>query len=84
VDDFSKRAIGNLNDRHREKAKAEAEQIREYAGYLLRDLEAGRVSSTYARSILDSAQAVVVRLAALEAVKETTGILAAEDAEAKP
>ncbi len=52
MDDFQKRAIGNHESRHRDKIRENAEQILEYAGYILRDLDnPGRrsVVSHYAR-----------------------------------
>ena len=82
MDDFQKRAIGSHESRHRDKIRENAEQILEYAGYILRDLDnpARRsVVSGYAGDVLDDAQAIVTRLAMLEAMSDVTGIMATED-----
>lgn len=76
MDAFHERALGNLNTRHTDRARAEAGRITEYVGYVLRDLEAGRLPNRFARDILASAQEIVSRLDALEAIADTTGILA--------
>lgn len=78
---FQRRALDNLTGRHTRRAKAEAERVREYAGWLIRDLDAGRLPNHHARDLLASAQEIVARLSALEAIGETTGILVPEDKE---
>jgi hypothetical protein len=83
MDDFQKRAIGNHESRHRDKIRENAEQILEYAGYILQALDnPGRwsVASHYAGDVLADAQAIVTRFAMLEAMSDVTGIMASTEA----
>jgi hypothetical protein len=81
MDDFQTRALGNLRKRHEDKIRQAAEEIREYAGYLLRDLGSGRTSTSshYAGDILTDAREIVTRFAALEAIGDAVGILEATE-----
>lgn len=79
MDTFQERAIGNHKRRHEETIRKAAEEIREYADYILRDLDQGRTSSHYARDVLTDAQAIVTRFAMLEAMADVTGIVAATE-----
>lgn len=83
LEGFQQRALDNLTGRHTRRAKAEAERIREYAGWLIRDLDAGRLPNHHARDLLASAQEIVARLSALEAIGEATGILVLADSPAE-
>jgi hypothetical protein len=73
---FEERAHGNLVRRNEEKIRENAERIQEHIGYVLQRIAAGHVASTglYARDIAASAQEIVTRVAALEAVEELKGI----------
>jgi hypothetical protein len=77
MDDFQARAIGNLKKRHEDKIRQNAEHIQEYIGYVLARLDSGNVTSVthHAVGIASDAQEIVIRLAALEAIAEATGIL---------
>jgi hypothetical protein len=79
MDDFQKRAISNHQSRHREKIRKAAEEIREYAGYILRDLDQGHASSRFAGDVLTDAQTIVTRFAMLEAMGDVTGIIDASE-----
>ena len=82
MDSFQERAIGNHRSRHEETIRKAAEEIREYAGYILRDLDdhsREAVSSRYASDVLTDAQTIVTRFAMLEAMADVTGIVAATE-----
>lgn len=83
MDDFQTRALNNLRQRHTDKIRQAAEHIRDYAGYVLRNLDSGNTTSYYVRDIASDAQELVTRFAALEAIEETAGILEASDEPAK-
>ena len=78
MDAFQERAIGSHRTRHEAKIRAAAEEIREYAGYILRDLDNGSTSSHYAGDVLADAQEIVRRFAMLEAMADVTGIVEAK------
>jgi hypothetical protein len=77
MDDWQTRALGNLRKRHEDKIRQDAERIQEYIGYVLARIDGGNVTSVthHARGIASDAQEIVSRLAALEAIGETVGIL---------
>lgn len=77
MDDFQARALGNLRKRHEDKIRENAEHIREHTGYLLARLEDGSAASAshHAAGIASDAREIVSRLAALEAIEETVGIV---------
>lgn len=77
MDDFQARALGNLSKRHEDKIRENAKRIQEHIGYALQRIDAGRADATglYARDIAASAQEIVSRVAALEAIGEAVGIL---------
>jgi hypothetical protein len=77
MDKFQQRAADSLRTRNEDAIRTAAERVKEYAGYVLRDLERGRTSS-YAGSLLADAQVIVTRSAALEALGEMGKILEAE------
>jgi predicted DNA-binding ArsR family transcriptional regulator len=79
MDDFQKRAIGNHQRRHRDTIRRDAETIREYADYILRDLDQGRTSSHYAGDVVTAARAIVTRFAMLEAMGDVIGIIEASE-----
>lgn len=79
MDQFQERAIASHRSRHEETIRAAAARIQEYAGYILRDLDAGRTSGRYAGDIFMDAQALVTRFAMLEAMSDVTGIMATEE-----
>lgn len=43
LEGFQRRALENLKKRHTDRVRAEAERIREYIGYVISDLESGRI-----------------------------------------
>jgi hypothetical protein len=80
MDDFHKRALKSLRSRHEETIRASAKTIQDEIGYLLRDLDGERSTpGHYARRIAAAAQEIVTRNAALEAINDTTEILATAD-----
>ena len=81
MDDFQARALGSLTKRHEDKIRENAERIREHTGYVLQRIDAGRADSVslYARDIATSAQEIVSRVAALEAIGEAAGIFSSGD-----
>jgi hypothetical protein len=79
LDKFQARAIGNHQRRHEAKIRDAATRIQEYAGYVLRDLDRGKIIGHFADDILSDAQTLVVRLAMLEAMADVTGIIETED-----
>ena len=79
LDPIQQRMMGDLTDRHMNKAIECAEHIEEYVGYLLRDLRSGDTLSTYAPTILTDAQEIIRRLGILEGVKDSMAIVAARD-----
>jgi hypothetical protein len=85
MDDFHKRAIKNLRERHEAQITEEAERIRDHAGYVLKRIEVGRADSTgmYAADIAASARRIELHAAALETLKETMAILETSDEPAK-
>ena len=79
MDDFQKRAIGNHERRHRDEIRRAAEEIREYADYVLRDLNKGCRSSHWAGTVLTDAQSIVTRFSMLEAMRDVTSIMETSD-----
>lgn len=81
MDDFQARALGSLTKRHEARIRENAERIREHIGYVLQRIDAGRADATglYARDIAASAQEIVTRVAALEAIGEAVGIFSSGD-----
>ena len=81
MDDWQASALGNLRKRHEDKVRQQAGRIQDYVGYLLALLDSGDMASCacYARDIASDAQEIVSRLAALEAIGETAGILEAKE-----
>jgi hypothetical protein len=82
LDKFQQRAFNNLTSRHEERVLAAATEIGEYAGYVVRDLKAGRLGSSHASRILADAQELVTRLAILEeGINQVAGILKSAEGE---
>jgi hypothetical protein len=83
VDDFHARALKNLRERHESQIRENAERIREHIGYVLKRLDAGRADSVglYAEDIEASVRRIVSRVAALEAITETAGIIETTEGE---
>lgn len=75
ADAFTERALRSQVDRHVGYARAVAKHIQEYAGYVLRDLDAGRIPGYH---LVDDAVELEKRIAALDAIKDTTGIYDSE------
>jgi len=88
MDDFHARALKSLRERHENKIDQLAASILDEIGYMLNRLNiggAGRASvGHYASSIATDAQEIVVRLAALEAMQDATGILETRDESGGP
>jgi hypothetical protein len=78
VDEFQQRALKSLKSRHMSGLRREAEQISETIGYVLRDLDAGRLPGPRAREVLACAQGLATRMQALETLGEATDIIEAE------
>jgi hypothetical protein len=77
MDEFQERAIGNHERRHRDAIRKAAEEIREYAEYVFRDVNKGYTSCHFAGDVLADAQTIVTRFAMLEAMRDVTGIVKA-------
>lgn len=75
-DQWQKRAAENLRSRHVETARQAAKHIQEYAGYVLRDLAAGRVPHY---GFVDDAVELSRRVEALNALRELTAIYETTD-----
>jgi hypothetical protein len=89
LDAGQQRAYDNLRQRHEDKIRKAAEEIREYAGYILRDLDrknAGKPRATirFADDILQDAQVIWARIAALEAIVDVTEILESRETPGSP
>lgn len=67
-------AYENLHERHFKKAVEAANDIHKYIGYVLRDLEQGKLSH-HASRVLDVAGTLVERIVILEELQEVTKIL---------
>jgi hypothetical protein len=81
TDAFHDRAVKNVRDRHTEGAIAAARRVQETAGFILRDLEAGRIPGY---SLVDDALDLSRRTAALDTHRELTAIYATSDHPAGP
>jgi hypothetical protein len=82
MDDFHARALKSLRERHENKIRQDAEEIQEYIGYVLARTDkgvSGALIGNYASTIAADAQEIVTRIAALEAMKDATGILETRD-----
>jgi hypothetical protein len=81
MDSFQTRALKNLRGRHAVGIREDAERIQEHVGYVLRRLDAGRPDSVghYAEDLEAAARRILARVAALEAIGETVGILETGD-----
>ena len=79
MDTFQERAIGNHERRHRDTIRKAAEEIREYADYILRDVDKGHTSSKYAGTVLADAQEIVKRFAMRQHRRDVIGILTATE-----
>lgn len=81
MDDFHARAIRNLRERHESQITENAERVREHIGYVMKRIEAGRIDSVglYAEDIAASMRRILTSVAALEAIRESTEILATRD-----
>jgi hypothetical protein len=77
TDKQTQRAISNLRLRHEDKIRTLCEDIAKNAGYVLADLDRGRVPQL--RSLLSDALGVAERIAALEAAAEVIGYYEAEE-----
>lgn len=75
ADEGTRRALDSQRRRHTARALKLAEDIREYAGYIIRDLEAGQ-PVTY-RLTADAVD-LDKRVAMLEAIRDTEEIFAAD------
>jgi hypothetical protein len=82
VDDFQARALKNLRERHESQIRENAERIRQHIGYVLQRLDAGRSDAVglYAEDIEASARRIASRVAALEAITDTVGIVETTEA----
>jgi hypothetical protein len=76
AESFRDRAVQNLRARHATKLRELAEDITKEAGFVLADLDRGRVPRL--RNLLDCANDISRRIAALEVVDEMTGYYAAD------
>ena len=74
LDSGQQRAFENLNERHFKAAYGAAADVQEYIGYVLRDLEQGKLSH-YASRVADAAGALVERFAILAELREVAEIL---------
>lgn len=81
MDDFQNRAIKNLRERHETQITENAERVRAHIGYVLKRIEGGRIDSVglYAEDIAASMRRILASVAALEALRESTEILATSD-----
>lgn len=83
MDAFHERALNSLAQRHTNKILQLTESIRQEIGYIAQRLDSGPVAASsvghYAQSIATDAQEIVTRLAALEAITDTTAILETRD-----
>lgn len=81
LDAFHERAIRNLRERHETQIAENAERIHEHIGYVLKRIEAGRTETVglYAQDIAASVQRILIGVAALETLGETTAIIATSD-----
>jgi len=72
---------GRIRKRHESQITEQARRIQEHAGYMLKRAEAGRAEATglYAQDIAASVQRILISVAALEKIKETTEIMATSD-----
>jgi len=68
---FEERALRNLRERHTDQLRVAATRIREYAGYILSDLDAGRPLTYH---LVSDAIEIERRGAALEAITDACGI----------
>jgi hypothetical protein len=72
ADAFHARATRSVRGRHEAKVRELAESLQANAGYLLADLDRGRVPQI--RHVLHDALMIAERISALEAVREVTAI----------
>ena len=81
TDDFHARAIRNLRLRHEIQIAENTKRVRDHIGYILKRIEAGRAETTgmYAQDIAASVQRILISIAALETLGETTAILATSE-----
>lgn len=73
---FEARATANLIKRHEDKIRENAARIQEHIGYVIDRVDGGHAASVelYARDVARGAQEILARVAALEAIKDLTGI----------
>ena len=79
LDAWQQRQTKNVRSRHEDAIRTAAAEAKELAGYVLRDLEAGR-SCSYAGGLLSAAHAIVKASAAIDAIDETLKIAATDEA----
>ena len=77
ADIHTQRALRAQRERHEQQIRRSAERIAEYAGYILKRLDAGTIPSGF--DLVDEAVEIRQRIWALEAIKDTEGIYEAED-----
>jgi hypothetical protein len=76
ADKHTERAVSNLRARHTDAARRVAAHIAEYAGYILRDLDAGQIPAYH---LVDDAVELDKRISALDAIRDLSGIYEAAD-----
>jgi hypothetical protein len=74
LDSGQQRAYENLNERHFKQAYQAAKDVREYIGYVLRDLDRGQIPA-YTERVLSEAQELARRVLILREINEVTAIL---------
>jgi hypothetical protein len=75
ADKHTERALGNERKRHTDQARAMAMRIQREAGYILDELDGGHIPSHH---LVADAVELERRMAALEAIKDTSGIYEAQ------
>lgn len=78
---FEQRAIRNLNQRHLDGARRAALHIQETAGWILAELDKGQIPSHH---LVADAVDLEQRIAALDAVRDATGIWESADTGQSP
>jgi hypothetical protein len=81
-DPFEQRMYRNQVKRNEDKVLALAEHIHEYAGYLVREVREGRISTSgqYANTISADVAELLRRVSVLDALKDFDGVFASEPA----
>lgn len=79
ADKHTERALRSQRERHEGQIRQSAERIQEYAGYILKRLDAGAIPAGY--DLITDAVEIRQRIWALEAIKDIVGIYEAEASE---